>query len=169
MNFAKLLKKDLFEKCEELNISNYKSKKKFDIIELIENKIKKINISETNKNQTNNKKLNVLDLFCGCGGMSKGLSDSGMNIIAGIAKQGWKRPICFGGGLPGDNYLNLSEYMRTDGVVLRLMPFKYTDSIHVNTPSREPGFVNVDKCLNLYTNVFDLPILLNQNILLVKM
>lgn len=84
MNFAKLLKKDLFEKCEELNISNYKSKKKFDIIELIENKIKKINISETNKNQTNNKKLNVLDLFCGCGGMSKGLSDSGMNIIAGI-------------------------------------------------------------------------------------
>jgi hypothetical protein len=77
-----------------------------------------------------------------------------MNIIAGIAKQGWKRPICFGGGLPGDNYLNLSEYMRTDGVVLRLMPFKYTDSIHVNTPSREPGFVNVDKCLNLYTNVY---------------
>lgn len=77
-----------------------------------------------------------------------------MNIVAGIAKQGWKRPICFGGGLPGDNYLNLSEYMRTDGVVLRLMPFKYTDSAHVNTPSREPGFVNLDKCLNLYTKVY---------------
>lgn len=29
-------------------------------------------------------KLNVIDLFCGCGGMSKGLSDAGMNIIAGI-------------------------------------------------------------------------------------
>ena len=29
-------------------------------------------------------KLNVLDLFCGCGGMSKGLTDSGLNIIAGI-------------------------------------------------------------------------------------
>ena len=28
--------------------------------------------------------LNVLDLFCGCGGMSKGLVDSGLNIIAGI-------------------------------------------------------------------------------------
>jgi DNA (cytosine-5)-methyltransferase 1 len=28
--------------------------------------------------------LNVLDLFCGCGGMSKGLSDAGLNIIAGI-------------------------------------------------------------------------------------
>lgn len=30
------------------------------------------------------KKINVLDLFCGCGGLSKGLEDSGLNIIAGI-------------------------------------------------------------------------------------
>ena len=30
------------------------------------------------------KKLNVLDLFCGCGGMSKGLNDAGFNIVAGI-------------------------------------------------------------------------------------
>ena len=78
-----------------------------------------------------------------------------MNIIAGIAKQGWKRPICFGGGLPGDNYLNLTEYLRTDGVVLRLMPFKYVDSATLNTPSREPGFVNLDKCFNLYTKVYN--------------
>lgn len=28
--------------------------------------------------------LNVLDLFCGCGGLSKGLTDAGLNIIAGI-------------------------------------------------------------------------------------
>jgi DNA-cytosine methyltransferase len=35
--------------------------------------------SEDNKN-----KLNALDLFCGCGGMSKGLTDAGINIIAGI-------------------------------------------------------------------------------------
>lgn len=27
---------------------------------------------------------NVLDLFCGCGGMSKGLEDAGLNVIAGI-------------------------------------------------------------------------------------
>ena len=25
----------------------------------------------------------VLDLFCGCGGMSKGLEDAGLNIVAG--------------------------------------------------------------------------------------
>jgi len=29
-------------------------------------------------------KLNVIDLFCGCGGMSRGLTDAGLNIIAGI-------------------------------------------------------------------------------------
>lgn len=28
--------------------------------------------------------MNVLDLFCGCGGMSKGLTDAGLNVIAGI-------------------------------------------------------------------------------------
>ena len=26
----------------------------------------------------------MLDLFCGCGGMSKGLENAGLNIIAGI-------------------------------------------------------------------------------------
>lgn len=31
-----------------------------------------------------NNNLNVLDLFCGCGGMSKGLEDAGLNIIAGL-------------------------------------------------------------------------------------
>lgn len=30
------------------------------------------------------KPINVIDLFCGCGGMSKGLTDAGLNIIAGI-------------------------------------------------------------------------------------
>jgi len=30
------------------------------------------------------KQLNVLDLFCGCGGMSKGLTDSGLSLLAGI-------------------------------------------------------------------------------------
>lgn len=27
---------------------------------------------------------NVPDLFCGCGGMSKGLEDAGLSVIAGI-------------------------------------------------------------------------------------
>ena len=32
----------------------------------------------------NKEKLIVLDLFCGCGGMSKGLQDAGLNVIAGL-------------------------------------------------------------------------------------
>ena len=35
-------------------------------------------------NGTNEIEYNVIDLFCGCGGMSKGLTDAGLNIIAGI-------------------------------------------------------------------------------------
>lgn len=30
------------------------------------------------------KRYNVLDLFCGCGGMSWGLAKKGFNIVAGI-------------------------------------------------------------------------------------
>lgn len=33
---------------------------------------------------TNTPPLYVIDLFCGCGGMSKGLTDAGLHIIAGI-------------------------------------------------------------------------------------
>lgn len=77
-----------------------------------------------------------------------------MNIVAAVAKDGWKRPICFGGGLPGENYLNLTEYLREDGLVLRLMPFKYVDSVSLSTAGREAGFVNIDKSLNLYNKVF---------------
>ena len=29
-------------------------------------------------------KVNAIDLFCGCGGMSKGLTDAGINVIAGL-------------------------------------------------------------------------------------
>ena len=50
--------------------------------EIIENKIThKLNEIVT-PNEDN--KLNVLDLFCGCGGMTTGLQNSGLNIIAGI-------------------------------------------------------------------------------------
>lgn len=77
-----------------------------------------------------------------------------MNIVAAIAKEGWKRPICFGGGLPGDNYMNLNEYLRMDGPVLRLMPFKYVDSVSMSIPGREPGFVNTRKCYDLFMNKF---------------
>lgn len=86
MDLTKLLKQELLVKCEELGISKCKSKTKSDLIQLINSKQaisfeqpKIIIINENTKNT-----LNVLDLFCGCGGMSKGLTDAGLNIIAGI-------------------------------------------------------------------------------------
>ena len=75
----KLSKNELILKCKEHNIKNYSTKNKIELIELIQN----INI-ENKKEQIKIFNINVIDLFCGCGGMSKGLTDAGLNIIAGI-------------------------------------------------------------------------------------
>jgi DNA (cytosine-5)-methyltransferase 1 len=106
MDLTKLSKSELFVKCEELGITKYKSKNKEQLIKLINDiTLKKIKphiefiieeepenneefiIIPTKKNIqfiNNSNILNVIDLFCGCGGMSKGLTDAGFNIIAGI-------------------------------------------------------------------------------------
>ena len=50
------------------------------IVSNVENNFNNTLNVENNFNNT----LNVIDLFCGCGGMSKGLTDAGLNVIAGI-------------------------------------------------------------------------------------
>jgi DNA (cytosine-5)-methyltransferase 1 len=91
---------ELINKIIEKNNTNIKQNELVEQVELVENiddikkstKIKKIKKIENNINNTisedtenkNNASINVIDLFCGCGGMSKGLSDAGLNIIAGI-------------------------------------------------------------------------------------
>ena len=93
-------KLELLEKCKELGITKCSSKNKSQLLELINSKIKQPNkcIEEPNIVLSNEvsiqhntpiiesmtKPLNVIDLFCGCGGMSKGLTDAGLNVIAGI-------------------------------------------------------------------------------------
>ena len=89
-------KLELLEKCKELGITKYYLKNKSQLIELINDKKKIVeepNIILSNKEilpqntpiiEIETKKLNVIDLFCGCGGMSKGLTDAGLNVIAGI-------------------------------------------------------------------------------------
>ena len=102
MELTKLSKKELLEKCEELGITKCKSKNKDKLIELINNYTTEKNdihidldnlsiesdeeefIIIPKKKMSNTKSINVIDLFCGCGGMSKGLTDAGLNIIAGI-------------------------------------------------------------------------------------
>ena len=57
--------------------------------------------------------LNVLDLFCGCGGMSKGLEDAGLNVIAGIDI--WDRAI--------ESYKKNFKHLAVCGDLTKLSPY----------------------------------------------
>jgi DNA (cytosine-5)-methyltransferase 1 len=81
MDILNMNKSQLLEKCKELGITKCTSKNKSELITLITNLHTP---SVSNEPAMNNTNLNVLDLFCGCGGMSKGLTDAGLNVIAGI-------------------------------------------------------------------------------------
>ena len=74
-----------------------------------------------------------------------------MNIVAGIAAEGWKRPIYFGSGM-GDSYLGLNDYLKLEGTVYRLVPFKYKPGMF--PPSQDLGFVDVEKTKNLFLNKY---------------
>lgn len=108
MDISKMSKFGLLEKCKELGITKCSSKNKSQLIELIHSKNKNKVVEEdesflskeesflSNESflskeiiipvnlEVDKKTLNVIDLFCGCGGMSKGLTDAGLNVIAGI-------------------------------------------------------------------------------------
>ena len=87
MNTFKMSKLELLEKCKELGIIKCSSKNKSQLIDLIDAKIQSLcnEVVLHNHNSIGDPtKLNVIDLFCGCGGMSKGLTDAGLNVIAGI-------------------------------------------------------------------------------------
>lgn len=93
MDYHKKTCKELISICKEKKIKGYSGKKKDEIIKLLTNEKISIdvnvinNVSTTqvsNKSQNTSTALNAIDLFCGCGGMSKGLTDAGINIIAGI-------------------------------------------------------------------------------------
>ena len=72
-----LVDKAFEEKLKELN------NKKL-IVENEDVNSKKIDMLCNDKIIKNTSPLRVLDLFCGCGGMSKGLEDAGLNIMAGL-------------------------------------------------------------------------------------
>jgi DNA (cytosine-5)-methyltransferase 1 len=73
-------KNELIAVCKESGIKRYSSKNKAELIELISQSQSK----HPPHMQSESIHLNVIDLFCGCGGMSKGLTDAGLNVIAGI-------------------------------------------------------------------------------------
>ena len=77
MDFSNMKVYELKAYCIQNNITHYSGKKKTDIISLI-------------KKHLNSKNLKVLDLFCGCGGMTEGLKKT-CDIICGIDV--WDRAI----------------------------------------------------------------------------
>ena len=92
-NMNDLSKNELIAICKEKGIKRYSSKNKAELIELICQcqYQSSISVSDTEETTTTTEipqlqpaLLNVIDLFCGCGGMSKGLTDAGLNVIAGI-------------------------------------------------------------------------------------
>src|SRR5690606_10004563 len=75
-----------------------------------------------------------------------------LNIIAGIAKAGWNRPVYFSAGFAGGNsYLGLDEYIQLEGLAHKLVPVRTIGS----KPS--PSSVqrtDLDKSLDLFLNKF---------------
>ena len=75
-----------------------------------------------------------------------------LNIIAAVANDGWKRPLYFDAGLRQGDYGGTGEYMHMEGLVYRLMPFKYTDVQKVN--SQLLGSINTEKSYDMFMNKF---------------
>lgn len=69
-----------------------------------------------------------------------------LNIIAAVAKQGWKRPIYFNGSYGNrEDMLGLGIYMRMEGIVQKLAPFTPQD---VDTASRQVNSIDLDKSMD---------------------
>ncbi len=76
-----------------------------------------------------------------------------LNIIAANAKDGWKRPIYFNGSFPGNNNpVGLGAYLKQEGVVYRLVPYRLKSPDQVSP--QEMGSVNLDKSLDLYLHKY---------------
>lgn len=71
------------------------------------------------------KKFTVLDLFCGCGGMSKGLVDAGFNIVAGIDI--WDQAI--------ESYKQNFNHLSICADLTQLSPAQFSTSYGINHKS----------------------------------
>mgnify|MGYP003575077655 CR=1 FL=1 len=74
-----------------------------------------------------------------------------LNIVAAVAQDGWKRPVYFGAGM-GDNYQGMNDYLRLEGSVYRLVPFRPQTGRPSNP--NEMGYVDAEKGYNLFMNTY---------------
>lgn len=75
-----------------------------------------------------------------------------LNIIAAVANDGWKRPLYFDAGLRSGDYGGTGDYLHMEGLVYRLMPFKYADAPKIN--QQVLGTINTEKSYDLFLNKF---------------
>ncbi|MCD6062178.1 MAG: rane protein, partial [Flavipsychrobacter sp.] len=73
-----------------------------------------------------------------------------LNIIAGVAQEGWKRPIYFGDVISGDNFEGMADYVKLEGIVYRLVPYKSK----AQSAMQDIGSVDVDKSKELFMNKY---------------
>jgi hypothetical protein len=74
-----------------------------------------------------------------------------LNIVAAVAQDGWKRPLYFGSGM-GDNYQGMNDYLKLEGTVFRLVPFRPAAARPSNP--NEMGFVDAEKGYNLFMKTY---------------
>ena len=69
--------------------------------------------------------MNVIDLFCGCGGMTKGLVDAGLNVVAGIDI--WDKAI--------ENYKKNFDHLSICADLTELPPSKFSKTYNIKKDS----------------------------------
>lgn len=75
-----------------------------------------------------------------------------LNIVAGVAKEGWKRPIYFSAGFAGGGeFQGLDEYIRMEGLANKLVPVRMEGS---SPEIGAPQMVNTGKSLSLFLDTF---------------
>ena len=77
-----------------------------------------------------------------------------LNIIAGTAAEGWKRPVYFSNLQEMDEFGDLTDYMRLEGTVYRLMPYKVARDSSQKVGAQDQGSVDADKSYNLFMNTY---------------
>ena len=118
--------KELLDKVDEEKLNNNKL--------IIENEEVIVNKDTTEKKQNQPNKLkkvesnkityhlSVLDLFCGCGGMSKGLEEAGLNIVAGLDI--WDKAI--------DSYKQNFDHLSVCNDISKLSPDSFCEKYNIH-------------------------------------
>jgi hypothetical protein len=77
-----------------------------------------------------------------------------INIIAAVASEGWKRPLYFSNLQETNEYGNMNDFMKLEGTVYRLMPYKMMRQTPGPGTGQDQGFVDINKSLSLFQNTY---------------